>query len=65
MLVTNNGTLVRTRVTEISTSGSNTQGVRLIRTNEQEKLIAVAKIIAEQGGDEEGDAEDGDDAENS
>lgn len=64
MLVTNNGTLVRTRVAEISTSGRNTQGVRLIRTNEQEKLIAVAKIIAEQGGDEEGDAEDGDDAEN-
>lgn len=64
MLVTNNGTLVRTRVAEISTSGRNTQGVRLIRTSEQEKLIAVAKIIAEQGGDEENDAEDGSDAEN-
>ncbi|MDO5090126.1 MAG: DNA gyrase subunit A [Cardiobacteriaceae bacterium] len=52
MLVTDNGTLVRTRVAEISTSGRNTQGVRLIRTANGEKLIAVAKIIAEEEGDE-------------
>lgn len=45
MLVTDNGTLVRTRVCEISTSGRNTQGVRLIRTAESEKVIAAAKII--------------------
>lgn len=57
MLVTNNGTLVRTRVAEISTSGRNTQGVRLIRTSEQEKLIAVAKIVAEQNSDEDNAAE--------
>ena len=49
MLVTDNGTLVRTRVAEISTSGRNTQGVRLIRTTDHEKLIAVAKIVAEEG----------------
>lgn len=52
MLVTDNGTLVRTRVAEISTSGRNTQGVRLIRTANGEKLIAVAKIIAEEEGDD-------------
>ena len=54
MLVTDNGTLVRTRVAEISTSGRNTQGVRLIRTTDHEKLIAVAKIVAESE-DSEGD----------
>lgn len=55
MLVTNNGTLVRTRVAEISTSGRNTQGVRLIRTSEQEKLIAVAKIVVDQSQDDDGE----------
>ena len=54
MLVTDNGTLVRTRVAEISTSGRNTQGVRLIRTSDSEKLIAVAQIVAESE-DSEGD----------
>ncbi|MDO4776541.1 MAG: DNA gyrase subunit A [Cardiobacteriaceae bacterium] len=60
MLVTDNGTLVRTRVAEISTSGRNTQGVRLIRTANGEKLIAVAKIIAEEENDdaERADAEE-------
>ena len=54
MLVTDNGTLVRTRVAEITTSGRNTQGVRLIRTSDSEKLIAVAKIVAE-GEDDSGE----------
>lgn len=47
MLVTDNGTLIRTEVAGISISGRNTQGVRLIRTGKHEKLIAVAKVIAE------------------
>ena len=59
MLVTDNGTLVRTRVAEISTSGRNTQGVRLIRTMNGEKLIAVAKIIADSDEDA-GEADDND-----
>ncbi|SUO94772.1 DNA gyrase subunit A [Suttonella ornithocola] len=52
MLVTNNGTLVRTRVSEISVSRRNTQGVRLIRTSDAEKLIAVAKIVSEESEEE-------------
>lgn len=47
MLVTDNGTLVRTRVSEISVSGRSTQGVRLIRTVDAEKVIAVAKVVVE------------------
>ena len=53
MLVTDNGTLVRTRVTEISVSGRNTQGVRLIRTANGENLIAVAKVVEQSRDDEE------------
>lgn len=47
MLVTNNGTMIRTSVDGISQSGRNTQGVRLIRTSDHEKLIAVAKVVSE------------------
>lgn len=49
MLVTGSGTLVRTRAAEIAVSGRNTQGVRLIRTKDDEKVIAVAKIIGDEG----------------
>ena len=61
MLITDNGTLVRTRVAEISTLSRNTQGVRLIRLSEGENLIGL-EAIAEQDEDGNGDAaqDDGD-----
>ena len=45
MLVTNGGTLVRTRVKEISSVGRNTQGVKLISLSEGEKLVAAERIV--------------------
>ncbi|HEB99478.1 MAG TPA: DNA gyrase subunit A, partial [Thiotrichales bacterium] len=45
MLITNGGTLVRTRVAEISRMGRNTQGVKLIRLNEGEKLVGIDAIV--------------------
>ncbi|MBR9793040.1 MAG: DNA topoisomerase (ATP-hydrolyzing) subunit A [Gammaproteobacteria bacterium] len=44
MLISNAGTLVRTRVSEVSTVGRNTQGVRLIRTGVNEQLVALQRI---------------------
>lgn len=44
MLITDGGTLVRTRAEEISLVGRNTQGVRLIQLSEQEKLIGISRI---------------------
>ncbi len=44
MMITNNGTLVRIAVTEISEMGRNTQGVRLIRLTNGEQLVEVEKI---------------------
>ncbi|MEO5573082.1 MAG: DNA gyrase subunit A [Gammaproteobacteria bacterium] len=41
MLITNAGTLVRTRVNEVSVTGRNTQGVKLISLSEDEKLIGI------------------------
>ncbi|MGL5696880.1 MAG: DNA gyrase C-terminal beta-propeller domain-containing protein, partial [Plesiomonas shigelloides] len=39
MIITNAGTLVRTRVKEVSVVGRNTQGVTLIRTSEEEQVV--------------------------
>jgi len=44
MLITTNGTLVRTRVNEISIMGRNTQGVRLISLNSDETLSGIERI---------------------
>jgi len=53
MLITTNGTLVRTRVDEISSMGRNTQGVKLIALGEDEKLSGVERIESINGADEE------------
>jgi DNA gyrase subunit A len=44
MLISNQGTLVRTRADEISVQGRNTQGVRIIRTKTGETLVGVERI---------------------
>ena len=44
MLISNQGTAVRTRVEEVSVQGRNTQGVRVIRTREGEALVNVSRI---------------------
>jgi DNA gyrase subunit A len=44
MLISDQGTLVRTRVAEVSVLSRNTQGVRLIRLKEGEHLVGVERI---------------------
>jgi len=44
MLISNQGTLVRTRTDEVSVLGRNTQGVRVIRTKKDEHLVGVERI---------------------
>jgi DNA gyrase subunit A len=44
MLISDKGTLVRTRVTEVSIQGRNTQGVRLIRLKEGENLVGLEQV---------------------
>ncbi len=46
MLITSNGTLVRTPVEEISVVGRNTQGVRLIRLDADDQLAGIERIAA-------------------
>jgi len=51
MLISDQGTLVRIRVDEVSQTGRNTQGVTLIRLKEEEHLVGVERI-------EDSDADD-------
>ncbi|HEX6998709.1 MAG TPA: DNA gyrase subunit A [Gammaproteobacteria bacterium] len=44
MLITSTGTLVRTPVSDISVMGRNTQGVRLIRLEEGDRLVGVDRV---------------------
>ncbi|WP_409422648.1 DNA topoisomerase (ATP-hydrolyzing) subunit A [Pseudaeromonas sp. ZJS20] len=60
MLITNGGTLVRTRVSEVSIIGRNTAGVRLIRTMEGEDVVSLERIAEPTDDDDadlDGDAE--------
>ena len=45
IFITGTGKLVRTGTDEIPTVGRNTQGVRLMRLDEGEKLASLGKII--------------------
>lgn len=62
MLISNQGTLVRTRADEVSQLGRNTQGVRIIRTKTGESLMRVERIADTDTGsdavDEESVADD-------
>jgi DNA gyrase subunit A len=52
MLISDQGTLVRTRVAEVSVSGRNTQGVTLIKVAEDEHLVGVVRL-QDVGGDDD------------
>jgi len=58
MLISDQGTLVRTRINEVRVMGRNTQGVRLIRVGSDEKLVSVDRII--EPSDVESDVIEGD-----
>ena len=60
MLMSDQGNLVRIEVAEVNEIGRNTQGVRLISLNDEQRLVGVVRIEDENGranggvGDEEG-----------
>ncbi len=59
MLISSNGTLVRTPVADVSVVGRNTQGVRLIRLDDGERLVGVERI---ESLDDDGQSADMDDS---
>ena len=48
ILISDKGTLVRTPVEHVASSGRNTQGVTLIRLSKDEKLVAMARVEHEE-----------------
>ncbi|MBU6952423.1 DNA gyrase subunit A [Hahella sp. HN01] len=63
MLISNQGTLVRTRSDEVSIVGRNTQGVRLIRLSESEDLVGVERIAEPEEDENDFQGEEGEGAE--
>ncbi|ETI62452.1 DNA gyrase subunit A [Marinomonas profundimaris] len=59
ILITDQGTLVRTRVTEVSCQGRNTQGVTLIRLTNDEHLVGIERVVEDDEEDVEIDEADG------
>ncbi|EPJ47779.1 MAG: DNA gyrase subunit A [Osedax symbiont Rs2] len=57
MLISDQGTMVRTRTSEIGVLGRNTQGVRLIRVAEDENLVGIARIEEPAEADNENEAQ--------
>ena len=68
MLITTGGNVIRLPVSDIRTIGRNTQGVRLIRLGEEDRLASVARVVqeeavsAEEGGQAAPAAADGKEA---
>jgi DNA gyrase subunit A len=60
MLITDAGTLVRTRVEEIRELGRNTQGVTVIKLGPNEKVVGVDRIPFLEGDDADIDEADSD-----
>jgi DNA gyrase subunit A len=61
MLVTDGGKLIRTPVHDVRIAGRNTQGVRVFRTDDAEKVVSVERVPEEAAGDDgaAGDGADG------
>ncbi|RUM54167.1 MAG: DNA gyrase subunit A [Marinomonas sp.] len=60
ILITDMGTLVRTRVSEISCQGRNTQGVTLIRLSNEERLVGVERVVEDDDAEAEAELVDAD-----
>lgn len=59
MLITNTGQIIRMEVDGISVIGRNTQGVRLMTTDEGEQVVSIAKVVREEDEDEAMDMVEG------
>ena len=57
MLVTDGGQLIRTTVEEVRIAGRNTQGVRIFKTDAEEKVVSVERIPDDGTNGENGETE--------
>jgi len=45
LAITSGGKIIRMKVDEISIIGRNTQGVRLVRLNDNERIVGITKFV--------------------
>ena len=65
MLISGNGIIIRTGLDQLRDIGRNTQGVKLIRLDDGDKLVAVARVVKDNDhGDENGSEAGGGEGEN-
>ena len=60
MLVTDAGKLIRTPIVDVRIASRNTQGVRVFRTDQNERVVSVERIPEEVASEEDDDGEEGD-----
>ena len=58
MLITDQGKIIRMPVAGFSVIGRNTQGVRLMVTEEEERIVAVARLAEKEEPDESADSDE-------
>ena len=58
MLITDQGKIIRMPVAGFSVIGRNTQGVRLMVTEENERIVAVARLAEKEESEEIGEDEE-------
>ena len=58
LIITDDGTVIRTPVSSISVQGRNTQGVRLMRVQESSRVVCVARAEAEEDSADSADSVD-------
>ena len=51
MLINSNGVIIRIKASDVSRLGRATQGVRIIKVDENTKIISMAKVIQEEDDD--------------
>lgn len=54
MLINSEGIIIRMSVSEVSLLGRATQGVKLMRVDEEANIVAIAKVVQEEEPDQEG-----------
>ena len=53
LLITEQGMIIRTNVADIRSMGRNTQGVRVINIDENDRVVAAVKVVDKDDGDED------------
>lgn len=56
MIINSSGVIIRIRAKEVSTSGRTTQGVKIMKVDEDDRIVSFAKVV-------DRDSDDGDDSE--